>query len=60
MKRSVTIVKLEFAGDKDKLEIMSLYRSLRDTPGWNDIPYYVEDYPSIKDVENDIKNRELY
>ncbi len=53
-------MKLEQAITPDKIEIMQLYQSLRDTPGWNDIPDYVEDYPSIKDVENDIKNKELY
>jgi len=53
-------MKLERAINVDITEIMQLYQSLRDTPGWNDIPDYIEDYPSIKDVENDIKNKELY
>lgn len=53
-------MKLERAINVDITEIIQLYQSLRDTPGWNDIPDYIEDYPSIKDVENDIKNKELY
>lgn len=50
----------ELAKKEDSNPILTLYKELKDTPGWNDIPNVTKDYPSMEEVRRDIENNTLY